>query len=645
MVLSVGLYRFIKAKARLAGWKGLEFLLPLLLLVESLIQYSGNPLFHLLYVPFIVVISGYFPVKILASCVLAIFFLGAPALWGTDSYLIREGHYMSLSPYAGIDSDLLSGMYISILITGIISYYMFYRRTEISKKAVEDLEKLRNSALNLEVSTESSLFDEDRFSHIVKSILETQKELDALVNLTQKTINLDSALLFILEGDNLVLQASTDDISSGPTDAEKSYLSGIIKEGKLLIQPKHKSSFFDRLHPDTKGQGYLLCVPVIDGDVPLGALIAVSNGNTAYGEREKFVAVEFAHQIKQILKRTRTYIEVERFSRGFKALHEASRTLSTSLRVEEIAERFVGLVSGMISLSAVGFFIADKGKLRVIAKKGFEPEKDAFYPKDTFFAFIIKNRQPLHFSRLDRKQGVYPFKIADTKTFLGIPIISEKKVLGVLAVTSKEPDAISSFQGHLLSIVVDQAAMSMTNAQLHREVESLAVTDGLTGLYNHRHFQERLSAELQRIERIPQALSLMLIDIDHFKKINDIYGHPAGDSVLAKIGTVLKKTLRGIDIIARYGGEEFAAVLIGTESSGARKMAERLRVYVMDKPFLIGGNKLAVTLSIGIATHPRDAAPKDELISKADQALYYAKKNGRNQVCEWKNVAKKIGHH
>ncbi len=86
-------------------------------------------------------------------------------------------------------------------------------------------------------------------------------------------------------------------------------------------------------------------------------------------------------------------------------------------------------------------------------------------------------------------------------------------------------------------------------------------------------------------------------------------------------------------------------MLIGTESSGARKMAERLRVYVMDKPFLIGGNKLAVTLSIGIATHPRDAAPKDELISKADQALYYAKKNGRNQVCEWKNVAKKIGHH
>jgi diguanylate cyclase (GGDEF)-like protein len=186
--------------------------------------------------------------------------------------------------------------------------------------------------------------------------------------------------------------------------------------------------------------------------------------------------------------------------------------------------------------------------------------------------------------------------------------------------------------------------MFITNAQLHKEVEKLAVTDGLTGLHNHRHFQERLSEEFQRLERIPQPLSLMLIDIDHFKKINDVYGHPAGDTVLTNLAVILKKTLRGIDILARYGGEEFAAVLMGTESSGAKKMAERLRASVMNSPFFIDENKLTVTLSIGLATHPHDAAAKDELINKADQALYYAKKNGRNQVCAWKDVAKKISH-
>ncbi len=624
---SIGLYRYIKTKSPLLEWKDLEFLLPLLLLIESLIQFFGKPFFHLFYIPFIVVISGYFLLKIIISCILAIFLLGVPTLWWINGYLTQE-----------------SGIYLSILITGIISYHIFYRKTKISKKAVKDLEKLKSSALNLEASTESSLFDEDRFSHLVKSILETQKELDGILNFTKKVINADSATLFVLEGDNLVPKASTENISSKLTYAEKGYLSGIIKEKKPLVQPKFKGSFFNLHRPRTKETGSLLCVPVLDGDVSIGAIVMDSKREAAFGETEKDIVGEFALQIKQILRRARTYIEVERFARGFKALHEASRTLSTSLRVEEIAERFVELVSGMVSSSAVGFFIADKGKLRAIAKKGFEPEKEAFYPKGTYFDLIVKNKQSLHFSHLDKKQGVYPFKITDTKTFLGIPIISEKEVFGILAVTSKESDAISSFQEHLLRIVVDQAAMFITNAQLHKEVEKLAVTDGLTGLHNHRHFQERLSEEFQRLERIPQPLSLMLIDIDHFKKINDVYGHPAGDTVLTNLAVILKKTLRGIDILARYGGEEFAAVLMGTESSGAKKMAERLRASVMNSPFFIDENKLTVTLSIGLAIHPHDAAAKDELIDKADQALYYAKKNGRNQVCAWKDVAKKISH-
>jgi len=104
---------------------------------------------------------------------------------------------------------------------------------------------------------------------------------------------------------------------------------------------------------------------------------------------------------------------------------------------------------------------------------------------------------------------------------------------------------------------------------------------------------------------------------------------------------ILKKTLRGIDILARYGGEEFVAVLIGTGSSGAKKMAERIRNSVMNNPFYIDENKIMITLSIGVATHPQDATNKTELIDKADQALYYAKQNGRNQVCEWKDVVKK----
>lgn len=533
------------------------------------------------------------------------------------------------------------GIYLSILVTGIISYYIFYRNTKISKKALEDLEKLKSSALNLE-ATQGSLFDEDRFSSLVKSIFETRKDLNEMLELTGKVINADSAALFIIEGDNLVMKASTKDISSEPIYVEKGYLLKAFKEKKPLIQPKFKGGLFSLGYTSTKEVGAFLYVPILDGDIPIGILVMESKREDTFGEREKDIADDFALQITQILRKTRRYIEIERFAKGFKALHEASRTLSTTLRLEEIADNFVELVSGMVSSSAVGFFLADRGKLRVIAKKGFEPENESFYPKGTYFDLILKNKQPLHFSYLDRKQGVYPFKINDTKSFLGIPIISEKEVLGILAVTSKEPDAISSFQGHFLSIMADQAAMSITNAQLHKEVERLAVTDGLTGLYNHRHFQERLGEEFQRVKRTPQPLSLMLLDIDHFKKINDVYGHPAGDTILTRLAMTLKKTLRGIDILARYGGEEFAAVLIGTSSGGTKKMAERLRSAVINNPFFIDENELTITLSIGIATYPQDAATKEELIDKADQALYYAKKNGRNQVCVWKDIAKKV---
>ncbi len=589
------------------------------------------------YIPFIVIIAGYFSLKIVLSSILTIWFLGILTQKGISSLFIKSSNAVSYT-----NLEFVIWLYSSVFITGIITYSLFFLKTKKSKKAINELKDMKNSALNLEPSTESSFFDEDRFSHLVKYIIEAREELNDMLNFTKKVINAESATLFILEGDNLVLRASTVESSSEPTYAEKSYLLGLIKEKKPIVRPKLKGSFFGLGYRSTKNIGSFLCVPVLDGDIALGALVIASNMENAFGDSEKDITGEFALQIRQILKRMRMFVEIERFTKGFKTQQEASSKFSRSLEVEKIAAVFVELVSRMVSSSAAGFFIADKGKLRVIAKKGFEPDKESFYTKNTFFKLIIKNKQLLHFSRLDKKPAVYPFKVNDTKTFLGIPIIPEQDVLGIIAVTSKETNAISSFQVHIIQTIADQAAMCISNALLHKQVENLAITDGLTGLYNHKHFQERLNDEFKRIKRIPQTLSLMLIDIDHFKKINDIHGHPAGDTVLSNLSIMLKKTLRGIDFLARYGGEEFVAVLMGTGSNGAKKMAERLRSAVMNNVFHIDGNNLSITLSIGVATHPNDAEDKAALIDKADQALYYAKENGRNQVCEWKNISKQM---
>jgi diguanylate cyclase (GGDEF)-like protein len=173
---------------------------------------------------------------------------------------------------------------------------------------------------------------------------------------------------------------------------------------------------------------------------------------------------------------------------------------------------------------------------------------------------------------------------------------------------------------------------------LHAEIETLATTDGLTGLYNHRRFQEKLSEEFKRLSRYSSPVSLILSDIDYFKKVNDTYGHPVGDLVLKGVSEIIREEIRDMDVPARYGGEEFAVILPGTDAEGVKNIAERLRKAVMDKTFFADDKSLKVTMSLGIATAPVDAKSKEELIEKADQALYNAKHSGRNRSVLWRSM-------
>jgi len=166
------------------------------------------------------------------------------------------------------------------------------------------------------------------------------------------------------------------------------------------------------------------------------------------------------------------------------------------------------------------------------------------------------------------------------------------------------------------------------------ELEILAITDDLTKLYNYRYFQQRLTDEIEKAKSNQQEISLIMIDIDYFKKFNDTYGHPQGDKILKRVAKIIKNTLRNEDIVVRYGGEEFAIVLVGTGKAKALEIAERIRSNIEQYPFTLGKEGLAValTVSLGLAAYPEDALSKDDLIARADQALYQAKEWGRNNV-------------
>ncbi len=175
---------------------------------------------------------------------------------------------------------------------------------------------------------------------------------------------------------------------------------------------------------------------------------------------------------------------------------------------------------------------------------------------------------------------------------------------------------------------------------VNRAIQELAVRDGLTGLYNHRYFQESLSQEMTRSRRHGRVFSLVFLDVDFFKRYNDTYGHVEGDRVLKTLAHILKERLRNTDLAARYGGEEFVILLLETPKDKALLLAEDLRKRIEAASFSggQGGSPVSITVSLGVAAFPEDGEETTLLVQTADQALYEAKRSGRNRVCAAKKT-------
>ena len=182
------------------------------------------------------------------------------------------------------------------------------------------------------------------------------------------------------------------------------------------------------------------------------------------------------------------------------------------------------------------------------------------------------------------------------------------------------------------NILAHQFALALRRIKLYKNLEQLAVTDSLTNVYTRRYFLERFDEEIKRAENKKIKLSFLILDVDHFKMVNDQYGHLTGDYVLKEIGQIIKENIREIDIAGRYGGEEFAIVLPETDLEGSILVAERIRKTTEQRLIKAYDTSLSITLSIGISTYPSNGKQAEELIDKADWALYRAKAQGRNSV-------------
>lgn len=224
----------------------------------------------------------------------------------------------------------------------------------------------------------------------------------------------------------------------------------------------------------------------------------------------------------------------------------------------------------------------------------------------------------------EEKEYLYNAKLA-----LLIPIKGREKMIGILALDNQRNGEISNNDIEFAIDIAEQSGIIIENAQLYAQAKHRANIDELTGLYNHRHFQERLTEEVSRSSRFGDVFSLLMIDLDCFKSYNDIHGHLHGDNILKKFGEIIGNNIRSIDVAARYGGDEFAVILPKSSIDNALRIADRLRNSVESE---FNNEDVAITCSIGVAAWPTDGLMKEALIHAADSALYYVKKTGRNCV-------------
>ncbi|MFA6030731.1 MAG: diguanylate cyclase [Elusimicrobiota bacterium] len=222
---------------------------------------------------------------------------------------------------------------------------------------------------------------------------------------------------------------------------------------------------------------------------------------------------------------------------------------------------------------------------------------------------------------------------------IAVPIFDAKRLVGYFY--ARVPDALEPEALKTKAVgFVEEMAFAFRRIRLFQEVEELSQTDGLTGVYRRAMFDERLREEVVRAKTFRTTFCLMMLDIDHFKELNDSYGHPFGDQVLRRIGEILRASVYETDFVARYGGEEFAVLLPRADVVGVMRKAEALRKAVEDEVFDQAGSPVRTAVSIGIAHFPRDADSVETIVSQADQALYHAKESGRNRVIDISVVRK-----
>jgi diguanylate cyclase (GGDEF)-like protein len=323
-------------------------------------------------------------------------------------------------------------------------------------------------------------------------------------------------------------------------------------------------------------------------------------------------------------------------------LYEVTKKMSASLSMVDMLQIFKEAVNKVLRFRKARVILMDASQEGIAGVTTFEILNPSFGKAttediksvpaaqfDQVLAETISAKKEIVYLKppIDEAHPLKKYLDVRGETFVALPLLSEGMPIGIFTVSGVNEEQLEN-----LSILAEQLALEVKKVNLYEKVQELAITDGLTGIYVRRHFLERLNEEMPRARRHKLKLSMLMIDLDHFKQCNDTYGHLVGDIVLKEIAKIMKEHIRQVDLLGRYGGEEFVIALPDTDKNSAAHVSDRIRQSVEKHKFRAYDETITMTISIGVATYPEDGDDVAVLIDRADQALYKAKAEGRNRV-------------